>query len=237
MSEFEQAFKYTTRIEQLIESRLNGHGRGLFEKSNSVREHMPPEIFRKVHRISQIRNSLAHNPDHKMSNFARFAEQCEEVLAYLEGLREGNNSTAVPRMPNEPLFSEGHPPPPLSQAERISHQNSIAKHLAQQRQLKITTIHLQLVEFFKALHRSIHTPVKAFGAVAGCALFWWNWGLVPALIGGLLGWAIAACLISLVFLEIVGRWILVLVLLHALGAVIFLIYLSWGVGTLSSLFH
>ena len=91
-SDIEVAIEWSKRFEKLLASKFGAVGKGLHEKIDSVKAHLPDDIQSKLRFIATIRNKIVHDDEYvAIEDRAEFEHVCSDVLAYLKDAKESSD--------------------------------------------------------------------------------------------------------------------------------------------------
>lgn len=94
-SDVELAIQWSKRFEKLLSTKFNAIGKGLHERIDSVKAHLPDDIQSKLRFVATIRNKLVHDDKYTaIEDRAGFERVCADVSAYLEDARDATSPDA-----------------------------------------------------------------------------------------------------------------------------------------------
>ncbi len=93
-SDVELAIQWSKRFETLLATKFNATGKGLHERIDSVKAHLPDDVQSKLRIIATIRNKLVHDDAYDaIEDRPGFERVCSDISAYLEDATEASNTS------------------------------------------------------------------------------------------------------------------------------------------------
>ena len=97
-SDIDMAVQWSKRLEALLEKGCGATGRGLHEKLDSVQDHLPGGLVRRLRFIATVRNKIVHEADYeRIEDRAGFERACAAAEAELASAANTRRGAALPR--------------------------------------------------------------------------------------------------------------------------------------------